>query len=227
MVTQNILDLLEYCIFDGELTEENFEWKIIDNLPKDFSYDYFHGVSKCVIIPKGAEYVIKIPFTGGESDDYDYYDEETDSYVNEEPHYWDFEYAHGDSGWDYCQVELILWKKARRKRIEKILCKPRLIGFINNHPIYIQERAVSLCLTPTKYYSKERTSKTSKICEEKSYPNFNLVWQTDVLEYYGEKAFNKMMEFFKDNYIDSDLHDGNIGYIGTRPVILDYSSWWD
>lgn len=226
MVTQNILDLLEYCIFDGELTEENFEWKIIDNLPKDFSYDYFHGVSKCVIIPKGAEYVIKIPFTGAEEED-EYWDDELEEYVNEGRRYWDYEYSRFGEGWNYCEAEVILYHKAKSQNIEKILCKPRFIGKVGGHPIYIQERAKCFCFCSNKIYTIDRTSKTTKKCKEKGYIEFNLTWQTDVLEYYGSKTFDKIMKFLNDEYITDDLHDANIGYIGNRPVILDYSGWWD
>lgn len=226
MNTQNILDLFNNCIFDGELTEDNFWYKIVDQLPNACCFRFEHGASKMVIIPKGADYVIKIPFTGQEETTYDDYD---DDYYQE---FIDFNYSLYGDGWDYCLTEAVHYNKAKRKNIEKIFCKTRCIGKVSGHPIYIQERAEDYYSHRSKNAQSKssRKSKTSKeienICRENRFSQFNIKWQTDVYNYYGEKIFNRFMDFIKKECIQ-DLHSGNIGYLGARPVILDYSGWFE
>ena len=53
---------------------------------------------------------------------------------------------------------------------------------------------------------------------------FNMEWLSDAFHFYGEKIFHKLLEFIRTVGIN-DLHDGNIGYIGNRPVLVDYSSF--
>ena len=55
---------------------------------------------------------------------------------------------------------------------------------------------------------------------------FNRVWLSDALDYFGEKIFYGLLSFL-DDYSIGDLHDANIGYIGMRPVLVDYSSFND
>jgi hypothetical protein len=229
MNTQNILDLFDNCIFDGELTEDNFWYKIVDQLPNTCCCKFEHGASKMVIIPEGADYVIKIPFTGQEESVYDGYDE--DGYDEYHQEYIDFDNSIYGDGWDYCLTEAVHYNKAKRNNVEKIFCKTRCIGKVSGHPIYIQERAETYYSYKNKnMQSRSRKSKTPKevenICVKKRFSQFNIRWQTDVYNYYGEKIFNKFMDFIKKERIQ-DLHSDNIGYLGARPVILDYSGWFE
>jgi lantibiotic modifying enzyme len=60
--------------------------------------------------------------------------------------------------------------------------------------------------------------------EEHCFRCFDPEWLADAFEYYGLKTFNKLMNFIYE-YNITDLHTDNIGYIGTRPVILDFSDF--
>ena len=216
MQRDNLLNIFKNCNFSGKLARDNFEDKIIDNLPKNFSYKYFYGVSKVCIIPEGADYVIKIPFNSIWDDS------------NEE--YEDFNNATYDNyhNWDYCFAEVFYYNTAKKEKVHKIFCKARLLGYINNYPIYIQERAVT-------YYNKnedmlneedERINSTREYCKKNGFPCFNSVWISDALEYYGQKTFNRMMSFIQSSHI-RDLHEDNIGYIGQKPVLIDYSGFFN
>lgn len=222
-IKNNILELLKNCIFDGILTENDFWYKIVDQLPNHLSFRVYSGASKLVLIPDGADYVIKIPFTGRETESYD---ADEDDYYED---YIDFSEALYGKGWDYCLTEAVLYHKAKQNKVEKVLCKTQFIGKINEHPIYIQERAIL-------YWDRERynedqekrapySDKALGLCMKENYAQFNNKWITDAYMYYGEKLFNKIMAFITSNICD--LHGENIGYIGNRPVILDYSSWYD
>ena len=226
MVTQNILDLLEYCIFDGELTEENFQEKILDNLPENFQYDWFYGASKCVLIPKGADYVIKIPFNGMESYE-ELYDEDNDEYYGGEWYFENYTGCQHGEGWDYCLAEAILYHKAKQAKILDVFCKTKLIGRVNNHPIYTQSRAIPFSwyyLKKEKDYESERSKKIQNYCKKKELPQLNSIWLADAFEYYGERRFNKIMNFIKKERLN-DFHTDNIGYIGHQPILIDFSGF--
>lgn len=228
MTSEYILNLLkENCIFDGDLDERSFEYKIIEKIEKLFSFQYNCGISKCVIIPSGADFVIKIPFTGKEGE-YEEYDEEEDKYYMDDE-YRDFEGAQYGDGNDYCFSEVVLYNMARHERVQKAFCKTKVIGNINGQKIYMQERATPLCSCNKKNfkeYSNDYLINLRKSCKSKGYSVFNTEWIALAIDYYGEKIFNKIMTFIKENGID-DLHNENIGFIGNRPVILDYAGWND
>jgi hypothetical protein len=214
-----LLDLFKNCDFDA-LTAENVEEQVIYNLPENFSYDYSFGISKVCIIPMGADYVIKIPFRGQEMLD--------DEKPYGETYYKDFNGANTTthSYWDYCLTEVSYYNEAKKEHINKCFCKTRLLGFINNYPIYIQERA---CTFREKNgddldYRSEKSIKMKRYCEEHCFRCFDPEWLADAFEYYGLKTFNKLMNFIYE-YNITDLHTDNIGYIGTRPVILDFSDF--
>jgi hypothetical protein len=230
--TENILNLFKDCIFNGELTEDTFEYDILDHLPKDLSYNYFFGATKLVIILSGTNFVIKIPYTGFITSTEEY-DEDADEYVDGEEYYEDFSGAdNGINNWDYCLKEVMEYQDAKKNHVEKAFAKTKIIGKINGHPIYIQERAETFWDRrhkryengEYKKYTKEKTSRVISRCEEKNFLCFNRDWLTDLLEYYGEKKFDQIMSFIKNAEI-RDLHNENLGYIGSRPVLIDYSGY--
>jgi hypothetical protein len=220
METSSILDLFNDCTFDGQLSSNDMEDKIIMRLPASFEFDWEEGASKLVIIPKDAEFVIKIPYTGE-----DIYINHRNEYIHHK-----FNCANGsyDYNWDYCFTETLLWKMAKREKVQWAFAKERMIGTINKHPIYLQQRVVSY--GDSERYdsaSEENRKKTIDFCEENNLfalDNDLLSWQADALQYYGGRQFNKIMSFiFKYNI--EDLHAGNLGYLYGRPIIFDYSSF--
>ena len=109
--------------------------------------------------------------------------------------------ADTDNGWDYCEAEANKYKRAEEEGLAQCFAKTKKIGDIDGYPIYMQELA--------DIYKSIM---------------FNLEWLSDAFHYYGEKVFHKLLEFIRTVGIN-DLHDGNIGYIGNRPVLVDYSSF--
>ena len=210
MFRDDILDIFKYCTFEC-LNEGNYEDLILQNLPINFNYSYTYGASKLVIIPKDEKYVIKIPFEG----------------YTEDGEFYNFGNANWDVHrfWDYCLTEVLTYNNAKNNKVEKILAKTKLIGEVEPyHPIYVQERAVTYeNIEDDKVINNDfLMSKVRKICFTKKYRAFNLDWITDIYNYYGEKNFDKIMQFITSI---GDLHDDNVGYIGSRPVILDYSDF--
>ena len=46
------------------------------------------------------------------------------------------------------------------------------------------------------------------------------------LEFFGEEIL-KQLDRFIDTYGINDLHTSNVGYIGNRPVLIDYSGYFE
>lgn len=200
-----ILDALEFGDF-YDLYDNTFFDNIVrpfkNKYKKNFSYDY--GASKGVLIFKDFNYVIKIPFVKNEDED--------------------FCGASGNKEWDYCDAEVLKYQEAEKEGLNNCFAKTIKIGEIDNYPIYLQEYAeiFNQINNKTPSRSKEDLEKVSELCQ--NYYCFNKEWLSDVLNFYGEQTFYHLMNFI-DDYDIKDLHGANLGYIGLRPVLVDYSSF--
>lgn len=222
MSNEEILQLFNACTFDGVLTENDFEDKVLSNLPDDLKYHYEYGATKLVIILPDCNFVIKIPFSGSYQE---FYQDDTDGYEEE---YVEFENADFETcEWDYCKTEVNRYNLAKNIGIEKYFAKTECIGMINNYPIYIQQKAEIFAeVKDLNSYSEEKKSSTREKCDKEDLWCFNECWLSDLLDYCGDKVFSFFMSFIKDNDFD-DLHSSNIGYINGVPVLVDYSGFND
>ena len=161
MSNEEILQLFNACTFDGVLTENDFEDKVLSNLPDNLKYYYEYGATKLVIILADCDFVIKIPFSGSYQE---IYQDETDSYEEE---YIDFENAgFEDCEWDYCKTEVNRYNLAKNAGIEKYFAKTEYIGMVNNYPIYIQQKAEIFAeVKDLNSYSEEKRSSTREKCD--------------------------------------------------------------
>lgn len=221
---EEIVEALKKCYY-GELCEHNFYEDVVfefkNNYKKTFSYD--QGASKGVLIFEELNIVIKIPFCGNYYEGDEYYDENLDVYYGN-----DFEYFYGadtSDSWNYCEVEKERYKMAKQDGINKCFAGVGLLTKIEGHPIYIQEFADMYDYKSTGH-TKEDTESVKEMCKSNSYNCFNEEWLSDVFNYFGKDIFNRFMMFIDDIGIN-DLHNGNIGYIKGRPVLVDYSGWGD
>lgn len=205
-----IIVALEYCDFEN-LYDEAFYQQIVcpfkQKYKKTFKYD--SGATKGVLIFEQFNFVIKIPFNFN---------------CEMEPFY-----GADDSGpgWNYCEVEEIKSEKAELYGIGECFAKTIYVGSVGEYPIYAQEFAkiYTSSGSPSPKKSEEEYEKIEDMCDGIG-ECFNRIWLSDALDYFGEKVFYNLLSFIDDFEI-SDLHDGNIGYIGMRPVLVDYSSFND
>ena len=220
MSNEEILQLFNACTFDGVLTENDFEDKVLSNLPDDLKYHYEYGATKLVIILPDCDFVIKIPFSGSYQE---IYQDRTDDYEEE---YVEFENADFETcEWDYCKTEVNRYNLAKNVGIEKYFAKTECIGMVNHYPIYIQQKAeIFADVKDLNSYSEEKKSSTREKCDKEDLWCFNECWLSDLLDYCGDKIFSFFMSFIKDNDFD-DLHSSNIGYINGVPVLVDYSGF--
>lgn len=231
MTVAEILKTLEICNFE-DLTENNFEDKIIDPLEQELEgtdFDYFSGVTKVVLQFPNTDFVVKIPF-GGTEEEEEEYDEETDEYYGTgDYNYSSFQFADdGETGDDYCKVEVNRYQDALKydEDVASLFAQTYFIGYVYDYPIYAQ--AICSPLENTSYLNADdKATKTAeKSCQKYHYRCFNSVWLGEVVNYYGERIMRKLCEFIKNERID-DLHSGNIGYHNGVPIIFDYAGFND
>ena len=197
-------------------TEDVFAF-FVDNLPINFITD--SGATKAVIIPPEENFVIKIPFQGFISERY-----------NRDRQCWEDEFVRYDSAycsgseWDYCLSEVEIYKRAVEAGVQQIFAKTEFITTVDGHPIYIQEKA-EIFNRGEHSHPREQLRKTREKTKD-YYCEANEDWLTDVLEYYGEDIFLDFLRFVDDLQL-TDLHSGNLGYINNRPVITDYSGYYE
>lgn len=223
-----IINALKYCDF-SDLTEEVFYENVVyffgEHYHKSFTYET--GATKGVLIFSELGFVIKIPFCGyidedwlaerQEEEDYDGYDLD-DGFCY-------FEGAESSVSWDYCEAEADKYIAASKQGVEKCFAETKKVTEINGHPIYCQEYAEIYSYSKSQsHHTEEDRHSVEEICKNQPYFCFNLEWLSDVFSYYGEKFFYELMNFIDSERIE-DLHGGNVGYVGMRPVLIDYSSW--
>ena len=214
-----ILGELSYGTFD-ENDEADFYSIVVQPFSEKYKkpFDYATGATKGVLIFEQLGFVIKIPFCRN-SEDCEY----NSAYGEYECCY--FTGADTDNGWDYCEAEANKYERAEEEGLAQCFAKTKKIGDIDGYPIYMQELAdIYKSIDYQSSHTEEDSRQVSSICNSNNFYMFNIEWLSDAFHYYGEKVFHKLLEFIRTVGIN-DLHDGNIGYIGNRPVLVDYSSF--
>lgn len=214
-----ILEALSYGTFD-ENDEADFYSIVVQPFSEKYKkpFDYATGATKGVLIFEQLGFVIKIPFCRN-SEDCEY----NSTYGEYECCY--FTGADTDNGWDYCEAEANKYERAEEEGLAQCFAKTKKIGDIDGYPIYMQELAdIYKSIDYQSSHTEEDSRQVSSICNSNNFYMFNLEWLSDAFHYYGEKVFHKLLEFIRTVGIN-DLHDGNIGYIENRPVLVDYSSF--
>ena len=210
-----ILEALSYGTFD-ENDEADFYPAVVQPFSEKYKkpFDYATGATKGVLIFEQLEFVIKIPFCRNSEDYDDYY--ECCNY---------FTGADTDNGWDYCEAEADKYQRAEEEGVSMCFAKTEKIGEIGGYPIYMQELAsIYKNVDYQSSHTEEDSRQVNSICDSNNFYIFNIEWLSDAFHFYGEKIFHKLLEFIRTVGIN-DLHDGNIGYIENRPVLVDYSSF--
>lgn len=213
---KEILDALQYCIFDEDLDYTNDSF--YDNIAHIFKEHYnkpfkaFNGCSKGVLAFKELGFVIKIPFN--------YCDGYELCAVQE-----------GNNEWDYCSQEANRYNMAVEADVEEAFLPTKYLTNIDGYPIYIQPYAEILeNLSYEQYHEKE--SKSSKeereniesLNDENNFYHINSIWEAEFFKLHGFDYFMALKNFIKKHFI-RDLRAANIGYWNGKPVLIDYASF--
>ena len=250
-----ILECLHKCCSFGELTDNTFFCDVVEPLQKegcfgtDWTWD--NGASKGVLIFKGLDFVVKIPFCGeAEYIDEHWEDEFGDWHTNisrndfsKTPKNWRFfndeERCNTFCGasedenheWDYCYAETSISEAAIEEGIGKCFAQTELLGLVGDYPIYIQERCT--------IFDTESSSRRKELYRHRKPSDYQSLrtireridfwcgdddWTLDFLHYWGEEVLRILGDFIFDKDIN-DLHCGNVGYRKGVPVLVDYSGY--
>lgn len=233
MTDAEILGLFEKTEFPEFLGEDNAE-DFIENkthFPETFKFTWNMGASKLVILPCGEDFVIKIPFNGTYCDDE--IDYETGEVLSEGG--WEcftsYEYdSDMDFDGNYCGREADISDIAAAEDLEECFAITECVGRCKGYLIYKQARATTILADVLDEKSdslsiEERKSIRDK-CNDMGVYGFNIYWLKDFLEFFGEEIL-KQLDRFIDTYGINDLHTSNVGYIGNRPVLIDYSGYFE
>ena len=152
------------------------------------------GVSKCAIVDKDYDYIVKFDTTGNE----------------------------------YCQKEADVYATARTMGIECMFAECEYLGRLDlddNDYVYLYG-----------YKKAKMTYRSRKIDaneEEELTPyadsplrERNDCIAADLLHDWGTELFEKLDWFCANNDIN-DLHNGNVGYVDGKLVLIDYSGFED
>ena len=233
------------------ITDENYEIKIIEPLQDAFdeSWDYASGATKLVLIFKSLPFVVKIPFMANSDSGYPYAtqtvrtsvreikntssltssDFRTTYIYNSNPTlFFNSKAPMGSLSWDYCALEVAIYQKALEWGIEKLFAREVCIGDIHGYPIYIQDKAIDFSegfdekttVSPSEAYDIVNDTMMTADC------TISADWCANVVEKWGKDTFQKLISFIEEMNIN-DIHNANIGYIDGKPVLIDYSGYYN
>lgn len=173
-------------------------------------FDWETGATKLVLIPLERDYVIKIPFSG----EWKYGD------------FFSFNGAESSNYDDYCEAEMIIYEEAKEQGFEHLFLPLEYLGRMFNYPVYVQQKVEIYESEGKKKYfsedSKERY-KSSKFGKTLSLP---LDWKYACLEEFETiEEFDRFIEYIRKEGIAIDLHQGNVGYLNKRAIIIDYGGY--
>ena len=227
MFSVNELKFYEYMI-DNFIAKANVDYCNDAEGPLDENIFYnlfcgiegaelYHGATKGVIVPNCGNVVFKIPFGVRLKINCCGTEECNELTCN------------------YCEVEEDFYKASIKNhrnqffaaihRLKKIILGGKVLL-----DIYVQEKARPFDLYGSTNgltgeevefdIAEEYLNYANELC------NAPVDWAVDFIAYHGENDMEYLDSFLYE-YGINDIHDGNVGYIGDRPVIFDYSGYYD
>lgn len=243
--------------FDNE--DEGSVARLADVLAESFERDvrYFIGATKAVFDIPERDYVIKIPFNGGEREySSEYVDEDGETCYGAEYKFEMFECADHDSGegssWDYCEQEEAIYNKAVALGIGDMFAGTIRIANVHGYPIYASEKAESY--SQVNYGSSSSSDTVRNIfssinkCEVEESELYQIgeqfMGECDEMEDFSSpdrmnlEFLGYMIKYYGKGKVRTlceflyenklnDFHSSNVGFIGDSPVLIDYSGFFE
>ena len=116
------------------------------------------------------------------------------------------------------------FEKAKAANVEKVFLKTTYEGDVSDFPIYSQPKVNTFVEDDCVTCSNEELDSTRAKVREKNFNIFSPTWLFHAFNYYGDDYIFRLLSFIKEEDI-SDLHGGNLGWVGDRPVIVDYAGF--
>lgn len=147
-----------------------------------------------------------------------------------------------DSFIDESFEEFTIYQDAIENGIEMFFPETKVLAEINGIPFILQEK-VSVTYSELQNFHLNKFDKINRTTKEKVVEkiqndvryaaecsgagrarNISSFWTKTALSIYGKKKMKNFTNFLLKHGIN-DLHNGNIGYIKKRPVVLDFSGY--
>lgn len=130
---------------------------------------------------------------------------------------------------DYCENEAANYTAAVNAGKGKYFLETRYFKTLNEFgvcfAIYIQPKIEEISSLIDNDDDEESFVKSSWY-DSPAAEDMSPTWANNFIKEYGETEFNGLLDFCDQCHIN-DLHSGNIGYVGGRPVIFDYAGYGD
>ena len=207
---KEILNMFEgFNFFDPTFDDTRVDELVLYLYDKGYIFNYDFGATKLVIMPRNKDYVIKIPFQG-------YYIGDFCNFIG----------ASSECEWDYCNVEVERYYNICSTPFKDCFAETIFIGYINNYPIYLQEKCTPFNNSHNKTREKRKLM-DSFLYKVNCWNDLNSDWCIDLLKYYGPKKFKEFLALIKKLKWDDDLTYDNVGYKNNHPIIIDFSGFRD
>lgn len=187
------------------------------------------GCTKLVIIPKYSNCVIKIPFNGSLSWNWN-----GDDYIFSPFHYANEDLQLEDAeDWDYCENEVAKYENAVKAGFGDFFLDTRLYCYKSGsmrYPIYTQKKATAAgAFSHTGRYSDDTLAYVKDSCKQDKFRWLGEYtdWICAAIERYGIQKVSSFVEYLHKNELDTDLHAANIGWDNDKPVIIDWAGFRD
>lgn len=140
-----------------------------------------------------------------------------------------------NDGIDYCEYEANNYQEAVRAGKGKYFLETKYFKTLNEcgicFAIYIQSKIeeISSVIDQDELADDELVEELlakSSWYDSPAAEDMSPTWANNFIKEYGETEFNELLDFCDQCHIN-DLHSGNIGYVGGRPVIFDYAGYGD
>ena len=208
-------DIFSDEIGDGDCPYLNDAIELSDDelIKKYNSYEIETGATKCVVIPYGCPYVIKMPIKGFRYEDIG----EDDSEII----YREYRNSNSEPRWNYCEAEALAYELAEEHGVEKFFAETFYWKMTDgDYPLYLQEKVQS------RRMGRPSARSSTLAC---NYYDEGIIedelWLAFFIDWYGINNLDKLMNFLAEEGIN-DLCDRNLGYRESgAPVIFDYSGY--
>ena len=260
MTKQEIFEYLSKVLpyFHEDFCDENRDEYIDTPLRRTwlpFEYSIESGITKTVILIKGANFVVKIPFTcwydedsfDDELNDWHHQIEELSTIQEKEAFFlnnpepccaderWFYEFsgAYCDnlneefSGSDYCHLETAIYRQAVEEGLGAYFAEEGTLGDINNTTIYYQTRCTPVSSLNIDYNSQEYEKKNKLSKELCRKLEIDCFHPVWIADFVEHygAAELKRLHSFLMFYEIGDLRPCNIGYLDGAPILFDYSGY--
>ena len=172
------------------------------------------GATRMVFIPERYDFVIKVNFDGTET--FNYNSDEEDDYIFRPYHF------------DYNDEEMNRIRVATEAGFGSLFLEMEPVATVHNRDFYLQRKATHIGFSSLVEVSAD-SRKKSEGMRNTPEDHCHVLWRARVIELYGESFWKNLVKWDEVEVIRlfDDMHGGNYGYCGDRPVFVDVGGFYE